>query len=102
MTQTNDLPLSGKVALVTGSGQGIGRATALRLAREGADVVVNYRKNADAAARTQADIEALGRRCLVVQADVSNEEDIARLFAEAQALGPILVLVNNAGTTHDK
>lgn len=102
MTQAHDLPLAGKVALVTGSGQGIGRATAIRLAREGADVVVNYRKNAEAAAQTQADIEALGRRCLVIQADVSNEEDVARLFAEAQALGPILILVNNAGTTHDK
>ncbi|HTK09137.1 MAG TPA: 3-oxoacyl-ACP reductase family protein [Ktedonobacteraceae bacterium] len=102
MTQAHDLPLAGKVALVTGSGQGIGRATALRLAQEGADVVVNYRKNAEAAAETQASIEALGRRCLAIQADVSKEEDVARLFAEAQALGPILILVNNAGTTHDK
>src|SRR5207248_894024 len=97
------LPLAGKIALITGSGQGIGRATAQRLAQSGADIVINYRSNADAASEARASIEALGRRCLVIQADVSQEEDVTRLFAEANAkLGPIAILVNNAGTTRDK
>lgn len=95
--------LSGKVALVTGSSQGIGRATAERLAMAGADIVINYRSNAGAAAETLASIEAQGRRCIAVQADVSQEEDVARLFAETNArLGPVSILVNNAGTTRDK
>ena len=103
MSNEQSLPLAGKVALVTGSGQGIGRATAQRLAQAGADIVINYRSNADAADQARAAIEALGRRCIMVQADVSQEEDVSRLFAEAnQALGPVTVLVNNAGTTRDK
>jgi 3-oxoacyl-[acyl-carrier protein] reductase len=103
MDETQTLPLTGKVALVTGSGQGIGRATALRLARMGADVTVNFRSNTIAAENTKAQIEEIGRRCIMVQADVSLEEDVTRLFTEAtQALGPITILVNNAGTTRDK
>jgi 3-oxoacyl-[acyl-carrier protein] reductase len=69
----------------------------------GADMVVNYRSNVAAATETKACIEALGRRCIAVQADVSQEEEVIRLFAETtQALGPVTVLVNNAGTTRDK
>lgn len=95
--------LAGKVALVTGSSQGIGRATAERLARAGADIVINYRSNAGAAAEAKACIEALGRRCIAVQADVSQEEDVTRLFAETNTqLGPVSILINNAGTTRDK
>ena len=97
------LPLVGKIALVTGSSQGIGRATAERLACSGADIVINYRSNASAASEAKSSIEALGRRCIAIQADVSKEEEVTRLFAEAtQALGPITILVNNAGTTRDK
>src|SRR5712691_9652997 len=103
MMTEQQMPLAGKVALVTGSSQGIGRATAQRLAQAGADIVINYRSNADAATQARTAIEALGRRCIMVQADVSQEEDVTRLFAEAnQALGPVTVLVNNAGTTRDK
>src|SRR5712692_2237323 len=103
MMTEQQMPLAGKVALVTGSSQGIGRATAQRLAQSGADIVINYRSNADAAAEAQASIEALGRRCVAIQADVSQEEDVTRLFTEANALlGPITILVNNAGTTRDK
>lgn len=103
MTDEQHLPLAGKVAIVTGSGKGIGRATAQRLARAGADIVINYRSNAGAAAETRASIEELGRRCIEVRADVSQEEEVTRLFTEAnQALGPVTILVNNAGTTRDK
>jgi 3-oxoacyl-[acyl-carrier protein] reductase len=97
------MPLAGKIALVTGSSQGIGRATAERLARSGADIVINYRSNASAAGEAKNSIEAIGRRCVAIQADVSQEEEVARLFQEANsALGPISILVNNAGTTRDK
>ncbi len=97
------LPLSGKIALVTGSSQGIGRATALRLAQSGADLIINYRSNASAAEEVKACIEDMGRRCIAIQADVSQEEDVLRLFTQAnKSLGPIAILVNNAGTTRDK
>lgn len=97
------MPLAGKVALVTGSSQGIGRATALRLAQSGADIVINYRSKASAAEDARASIEALGRRCVAIQANVSQEEEVTRLFAEANSvLGPVSILVNNAGTTRDK
>jgi 3-oxoacyl-[acyl-carrier protein] reductase len=97
------LPLTGKIALVTGSSQGIGRATALRLAQSGADIVINYRNKVSAAEEVKANIEEMGRRCVATQADVSQEEDVTRLFTEAsESLGPITILVNNAGTTRDK
>ncbi len=97
------LPLTGKIALVTGSSQGIGRATAERLAQSGADIVINYRSKASAAAEVKAHIQEMGRRCVAIQADVSQEEDVLRLFSEAnETLGPIAILVNNAGTTRDK
>lgn len=103
MANEVQLPLAGKTALVTGSGQGIGRAVALRLAGAGADVIVNYRTNAHGAAEVKDQIESLGRRCVTVQADVSQEEEVTRLFSEGtQALGPVAILVNNAGTTRDK
>lgn len=103
MIQEQPLALGGKVALVTGSSQGIGKATAQRLARAGADIVINYRSNVEAGNEAKASIEAIGRRCIAIQADVSQEEDVARLFARATSeLGPITILVNNAGTTRDK
>lgn len=103
MTEMQQLPLAGKIALVTGSSQGIGRTTALRLAREGADIVINYRSNANAAEETKAAIEELGRQCAAIKADVSLEEEVAHLFTETnRQLGPVAILVNNAGTTRDK
>ena len=96
-------PLAGKVALVTGSSRGIGRATALRLAAMGADIAVNYRSDEPGASETRIAVEALGRRALVAQADVSNEDDVLRMFKEIESqLGPVAVLVNNAGTTNDR
>jgi 3-oxoacyl-[acyl-carrier protein] reductase len=103
MAIEQSLPLAGKIALITGSSQGIGRATALRLAQAGADIIINYRNNEDAANEARASIETLGRRCVSIRADVSQEEEVQRLFSEAtQAIGPITILVNNAGTTRDK
>jgi len=97
------LPLAGRVALVTGSSRGIGRATALRLAQMGADVAVNYRKDQAGAQAVVAEIEALGRRSVATQADVSQEADVTRMGAEIEsALGAITILVNNAGTTSDQ
>jgi 3-oxoacyl-[acyl-carrier protein] reductase len=103
MANEQHLPLAGRIALVTGSSQGIGRATALRLAHMGADIVINYYSNTGAATEAKASVEELGRRCIAIQADVSQEEQVTQLFAEAQqALGPVTILVNNAGTTRDK
>src|SRR5215467_7373168 len=97
------LPLTGKIALVTGSSKGIGRATALRLAQSGADLVINYRSNESAAEEVRACIEGMGRRCISIRADVSQEEEVSRLFSQSnESLGPIAILVNNAGTTRDK
>jgi 3-oxoacyl-[acyl-carrier protein] reductase len=97
------LPLAGRVALVTGSSRGIGRATALRLAQMGADVAINYRNDQAGAQAVVAEIEALGRRSVATQADVSLEADVTRMGAEIEsALGAITILVNNAGTTSDQ
>jgi 3-oxoacyl-[acyl-carrier protein] reductase len=92
--------LSGKRALVTGSSTGIGRAIALALARNGADVVVNYCSSRDAAEEVASQIRGMGRRCAVVQADVSKKPQVQSLFSEVEAaFGPGLdILVNNAGS----
>jgi glucose 1-dehydrogenase len=89
--------LSGRVALVTGSDSGIGRAAAVELAREGADVVVHYRSDRDGAGETRGQVEALGRRCLVVAADVSDEAQVERMFDAAAEFGAVDILINNAG-----
>ncbi len=93
----------GKVALVTGSGRGIGRMIALRFAREGADVVINYFRNRAPAEETAAEVEALGRRALIVRADVGEPEDIARLVDETAArLGGLDILVHNAASGYNR
>lgn len=90
--------LRGKVAIVTGASRGIGRGIAERLAKDGANVVVNYTKNADEAKKVVAGIEANGGKAVAVQADVSKVADVRRLFREAeQAFGRLDILINNAG-----
>jgi glucose 1-dehydrogenase len=92
--------LSDKRVLVTGAGQGIGQAIAVRLAEEGADVAINYPRDQDRAAAeaTRDMIVKLGRRAPLVQADVSKPADTQRMVAETvEALGSLDILVNNAG-----
>ena len=92
------MTLDGKTALVTGASRGLGRSIALRLAREGASVCVNYRERAEEAASLVAQIRALGRKAIAVQADIA-EPGAAQAMAEqaARELGVIEVLINNAG-----
>ena len=89
--------LLGKVALVTGAAKRIGRSVALRLAAEGADVIVNYRTSKDAAEQVAAQIAAMGRRATAIQADVAKRADVAALFAAIEKdFGRLDILVNNA------
>jgi 3-oxoacyl-[acyl-carrier protein] reductase len=96
------IDLSGKSAVVTGGSRGIGRAIALRLATQGADVAFSYKGNEAAAKENAAAIESLGRRALPVQADVSQPEAADALVKAAiDAFGKVDILVNNAGITRD-
>src|SRR5579864_2992604 len=91
-------PLSGKVALVTGAAKRIGRSVALRLASEGADVIVNYRGSKAEADGVVAEIADMGRRAIGVQADVAKRADVTALFAAVEKeFGKLDILVNNAG-----
>ncbi|HPF27815.1 MAG TPA: glucose 1-dehydrogenase [Steroidobacteraceae bacterium] len=90
--------LDGKVALVTGSSRGIGRAIAERLARDGATVVINYSKSAAAAEEAVASIRAGGGQAIAIQADIASVPDVRRLYAEIdKQLGRLDIVVNNAG-----
>lgn len=92
--------LTGKVALITGGGTGIGRATALLLAAEGVDIAVNYSRSKEDAKKTVADIEALGRKAVALQANVADDASCrAMVDATVGELGRLDILVNNAGTT---
>jgi NAD(P)-dependent dehydrogenase (short-subunit alcohol dehydrogenase family) len=92
------MTLEGRVALVTGGGRGVGKAISLALAEDGADVAVNYRKDADSAQQTVKEIEALGRRAIAVQASVDSAEDDQRMAEAVLAeFGFVDILVNNGG-----
>ncbi len=92
------MSLSGRVALVTGGGRGIGRAISLALAREGADVAVNFRRDSEAAEVTVRDVQQLGRQARAYQASVDSwDEDQAMVDAVVSEMGPVSVLINNAG-----
>lgn len=95
--------LDGQTAIVTGAGRGIGRAIARELATYGANVVVNYATSADAARELGREIEELGTRALVVQADVTDYEQVSHMVGQTMdTFGQIDILVNNAGITRDK
>jgi NAD(P)-dependent dehydrogenase (short-subunit alcohol dehydrogenase family) len=85
------------VLLITGSSRGIGAATARMAAVRGYDVAVNYKSDAQAAADVVAAVKAAGRRAVAIAADMANESDIARMFKEADALGPLTHFVYNTG-----
>ena len=94
----SDAPLIGKVALVTGAAKRIGRSVALRLASEGADVIVNYRGSKAKAEEVVAQISATGRRAMGIRADVAKRTDVLALFATIEKeFGRLDILVNNAG-----
>ncbi|MDP7546345.1 MAG: SDR family oxidoreductase [Alphaproteobacteria bacterium] len=92
------MSLDGRIALVTGAGRGIGRAIAVALARDGADIAVNYRRDEDAAAEAVQEIQALGRKAVAYKTSVDNLDEVAAMVAKIGAeMGPIGILVNNAG-----
>lgn len=92
-----DRSLSGKIAVITGASRGIGRATALKLARHGADIVVNYLRRRSAAEETAAELRALGVRAEIVRADVGDPDDVRTLFDTVRdRFGALDILVSNA------
>jgi glucose 1-dehydrogenase len=92
------MTLAGQAALVTGSGQGIGKAVALRLAREGADIVIDDRRDSGGAENTRKEVEALGRRAVVFAGDVADiSQDRKLIQFGIEELGKLDILVNNAG-----
>src|SRR5271169_1808201 len=90
--------VKGKVALVTGGSRGIGRQIALALAKNGADVALNYRNSEAEAQRTMSEVQEYGVRCLIVRADVSQAGEVARMVETIKdTIGSVQILVNNAG-----
>ena len=94
------MELTGKVALITGGGTGLGREIALQLAREGMDIALSYSRSRDEAEATAAEIETLGRRAVCLQADLKQTAEAGRLVRETeQAFGRLDLLIHNAATT---
>jgi len=93
--------VAGRVALVTGGGTGLGRATALELAGAGVSVAVNYLRSQGSAEAVVQQVVKSGGRALAVQADISEPSSVGAMINQVESgLGPIDILVNNAGTTH--
>ena len=92
-----------KIVLVTGSGRGIGSEIALQFARSGADIIVNFFRNRQPAEKTAEQIRQLGRRCLVVKANVGNPQDLDRLFDTVQAeFGGLDIFISNAASGYNR
>ncbi len=99
----DERPFSNKIALITGSGRGIGRAIALHFAHKGADVVVNFFRNRAPAEQTAAEIERLGRRALLVKADIGDLDDLKRLFDETEkAFGGLDFFIHSAASGYNR
>ncbi|MGV3539413.1 MAG: SDR family oxidoreductase [Rufibacter sp.] len=102
METTTAKKLAGQVAVVTGASSGIGQGIAIRMAKEGAKVVINYHSDEEGAQETLKQVEAARGTAIIHAADVSKEEEVAILFAAAkQAFGTVDILVNNAGIQKD-
>ena len=100
--QASARPLLGRNAAVTGGARGIGRAIAMELGRQGANVIITYRREEHLASAVAGDIRSLGVSCNAVKVDVRNQEELEALFEEGrQRYGKIDILVNNAGVTED-
>jgi len=95
--------MSERIALVTGASRGIGRASAVALAKQGNRVAINYREDKDGAEETLSLVRAAGGDGVLARGDVSNAEDVEAMFAGVEeSLGPVEILVANAGATRDK
>lgn len=96
------MKLKNKVALVTGASRGIGRATALMLAKEGCNVAVNYEKSTEHAETVVKEIQKMGQKAIAIKCDVSNEKQVGKMVEQViKEFGRIDVLVNNAGIVFD-
>lgn len=92
------LVLENKIALITGSDSGIGQSTAIEFAREGANIIVHYLEDKAGAEKTKKEIEVLGRKAIIIHADVKDEKQVADMFAKGvKAFGTIDILMNSAG-----
>jgi 3-oxoacyl-[acyl-carrier protein] reductase len=92
------IELRGKTALITGGSRGIGRATAILFARAGADVAINYASREAEAKKVKREVENLGRKCLLLKADISRQEEVIRMVEiMVKELAAVDILVNNAG-----
>ena len=95
--------LKNKIALVTGASRGIGRAIAIELAKQGADVIVNYLKDEQEASKVADEIKNLGGNGIALKADVSSFDEVSKMFEKIKAeFGRLDILVNNAGITKDR
>ncbi len=98
----SDLKLKGQTALITGGDSGIGKGIALKMAAAGANILINYNSDKEAAEETVTQLKALGASAICYQADVSDEQDVQKMFEEAiKQFGTIDILVNNAGLQQD-